>query len=344
MARLGGDEFALLVTGARDARALAKHVVDALAAPFEVAGRQLPIASPCGVADAATCDGQADLMMKGSDLAMLRAKVEGRGLVVFEPHLPEERRGRSAIEGGPRAATRSGQMEVCYQPLLETRDEGLSCFEALVRWIHPERGVISPAAFVPVAEEAGLISEIGVWVLKRACREAVTWPAPIRVAVNLSPVQFAHDDLLGDIEPALTQSGPSPERREITEAGLPDAGEANVSILERLRSLGVRVSIDDFGTGGSSLSHLRSFVFDELEIVRRFVERLHDSLKSAAIIAAIVQLGVGMGIDTTAEGIETETQVAAVSKRGCSEVQGCLVGRPLQAGAARELIRKILGI
>ena len=344
IARLGGDEFAVLTLedgrpGA--SRARGERIVEALSRPFEIDGKQFAIGASCGVAHASDCGREADVLMKASDLAMYRAKAEGRGrAVVFEPRLLEEQHQRSAIELGLRRAVQEGQMEVYYQPLIETKGKTLSCFEALVRWNHPEMGIVSPAAFIPIAEETGLIDEIGTWVLREACREAAGWGAPIRVAVNLSPAQFAHPDLIGTIEGALRDSGLPAQRLEleITESGLLDAGERNVGIMKAIRALGVRVSIDDFGTGYSSMSYLQNFVFDKLKIDRRFVECLDASPNSAAIINAIVQLGVNIGIDTTAEGIETEAQFAAVVQHGCSEVQGYLLSRPLPAGQARAFI------
>ena len=277
---------------------------------------------------------------------MHRAKAEGRGRVAtFEPHLLEEQRERSTIEIDLARALRQGEMEVHYQPLIETDGRRLSCFEALVRWNHPERGMIAPGLFIPIAEEIGLINEIGLWVLGEACREAAGWPAPLRVAVNLSPSQFAHEGLIADIEETLRVTGLEPGRLEleITEMGLLDAGERNVAILEAIRGLGVRVSIDDFGTGYSSMSYLQNFVFDKLKIDRRFIERLDEGASSAAIVDAIVGLSASMGIATTAEGIETEAQLAAVLRHGCSEVQGYLVSRPLRARDARAFIARTLG-
>ena len=344
VARLGGDEFAVLALedGRREAgREIAGRIVAALSRPFEVADRQMRIGASCGVARASFCGGQAEILMKASDLAMYRAKAEGRSRVVlFEPHLLEAQRERSAIEVGLRRAIELGEMEVHYQPLLRAKNGELACLEALARWNHPERGAIPPMAFIPIAEESGLINEIGLWVLREACREAVGWPAPLRVAVNLSPTQFAHDDLIGNIRAVLEETGLAPDRLEleVTETGLLDAGERNMAILEAIRALGVRVSIDDFGTGYSSMSYLQTFVFDKLKIDRRFVECLDDSPKSAAIVNAIVQLGIEIGVDTTAEGVETEAQFTAVVEQGCSEVQGYLLSRPLSAADARAFI------
>ena len=346
VARLGGDEFAVLTmrNGRADAGvALGERIVAALREPFVVAGRHLRIGVSCGLACARDCGGEAEALMKASDLAMYRAKAEGRCRVaVFEPRLLEEQRERSAVEIDLARAIRQGEMEVYYQPLVETDGQRLSCFEALVRWNHPERGVVLPALFIPVAEETGLINEIGLWVLREACREAAGWPAPLRVAVNLSPSQFAHEGLIGAIEDALRSSGLAPERLEleIAETGLLVAGDGNVAILEAIRALGVRVSVDDFGTGYSSMSYLQSFVFDKLKIDRRFIERLDDGAGSAAIVDAIVGLSTSMGIDTTAEGIETEAQLAAVIRHGCSEVQGYLVSHPLTASDARAFIAR----
>ena len=348
VARLGGDEFAVLLAAggaAGGGLALARRIVEAVSEPFEVEGLTLRIGASCGVAPLADCDPEVEAVMKAADLAMYQAKAEGRGRVaLYEARLLEEQRARSAVEMDLGRAIELGQMEVYYQPLVRTTDKQLSCFEALVRWNHPERGIISPGLFIPIAEETGVINQIGLWVLEEACREAASWPVPLRIAVNLSPVQFAHDDLIDNLRRVLAATGLPPQRLEleITESGLLDAGDRNVAILEAIRDLRIRVSIDDFGTGYSSMSYLQNFVFDKLKIDRRFVEQLSESANSAAIVDAIVRLSAAMGIDTTAEGIETEDQLAAVVGHGCSEVQGYLVSRPLRAADARAFIEDMM--
>ena len=350
IARLGGDEFAALVAEDGEegrAMALGQAIVDALTRPFNEGS--LPpsqVGASVGVAKAELCDFRPDTLMKAADLAMYRAKSSGRGRVVaYEPRLLEEQRERSALEVELRRALELEQFDVYYQPLLDAKSKKLSCFEALVRWHHPEKGTISPAMFIPVAEETGLIHQLGAWVLHRACADAVSWTEPVRLAVNLSPEQFRQPDLAGTIVDALEKTGLDPDRLEveITESCLLDAGEKNVAILSAIRELGVRVAIDDFGTGYSSMSYLQNFVFDKLKIDRRFVSDLDSNAKTSAIINAIVQLGTTIGISTTAEGIETQAQLEAVIAHGCSEVQGFLIRAPMPMHETNGFIRSNSG-
>ena len=347
IARLGGDEFAALILedgNPERGKLLADKVVATLQEPFLIDEQLFQIGASCGVARASLCEGRAELIMKASDLAMYRAKLGGRGrTVVYEPRLLEEQRERSTTEIELRRAVTSGMLQVFYQPLIKARTKQLTCFEALVRWEHPVRGFISPEVFIPIAEETGLIHELGAWVLQQACAEAATWPNGIRVAVNLSPVQFRHPDLLATIAGTLVATGLEPHRLEleITESGLLEAGDRNTHILSAIRDLGIRVSIDDFGTGYSTMSYLQNFVFDKLKIDRRFVQGLDTGPNSAAIINAITKLSAEIGIETTAEGIETEDQFSVVLNSGCSEVQGYLFSRPLKVEAAREFISEM---
>lgn len=341
LARLGGDEFAALIAegGVRGrAEELGQAVVDTMLEPFTREMQQpFQIGASVGVARADLCGFRGDTLMKAADLAMYRAKADGRGRVVsFEQRLLDEQRERSMLEVDLRRGIDLGQFEVYYQPLLDAKTKQISCFEALLRWHHPEKGMISPAVFIPAAEEAGFINQLGAWVLRQACRDAASWSEPVRVAVNISPVQFRHPDLTGTIVDALKASDLDPSRLEveITESCLLDAGEKNVSILSSIRELGVRVAIDDFGTGYSSMSYLQSFVFDKLKIDRRFISQIENNANTAAIINAIVQMGTTIGISTTAEGIETEAQLDAVISHGCSELQGFLLSVPMPADEA----------
>ena len=337
-ARLGGDEFAALV--AEDgvegkAMEIARAIIDTLGEPFEWSGQTpLQIGASVGAAPADVCDFTVETLMKAADLAMYRAKSDGRCRAIeFDPRLLEQQRERSLLEVELRRAIELGEFEVHYQPLLDAQTRDLSCFEALVRWRHPEKGLMAPGTFIPAAEESGLINALGAWVLRRACADAAAWSQPVRVAVNLSPEQFRHPDLISTITDALAKAGLEPDRLEveITESCLLDAGEKNVAILCAIRELGVRVAIDDFGTGYSSMAYLQNFVFDKLKIDRRFVSDLDSNSNTSAIINAIVQLGTTIGIKTTAEGIETEAQLQAVISHGCSEVQGFLLSEPIPA-------------
>ena len=344
MARLGGDEFAALLLADGDPKAgetCGQRIVQSLGQPMLLDHLQVRIGASCGVAYSSLCGSQPDILMKAADLAMYRAKIAGRGQVVtFEPKILEEQRERSYLEIGLRGAIDRAEFEVHYQPLLDAKTRKISCFEALLRWQHPERGMISPAVFIPIAEETGIINELGAWVFGQACRDALAWPEHLRVAVNLSPEQFRHPGLLGTIRDAVVGSGLEPSRLEveITESCLLGAGFDTVAILSALRDLGVRVAIDDFGTGYSSMSYLQKFVFDKLKIDRRFVSDLDANPNTAAIIDAIVQLGSTIGISTTAEGVETEAQLKAVISHGCTEVQGYLFSAPMSAESTRTFI------
>ena len=345
VARLGGDEFAVLLHEEAELRRVSEigqAILEVLSQPFELDGQELRLGASCGMARASSCGNQADVLLDASSLAMRRAKADGRGRVtMFEPYLLEAHRERSALEVELRAALWQGELEVYYQPLIRADNRELTCFEALVRWNHPSRGLLLPAVFIPIAEETGLINEIGLWVLRQACREALGWPSRLHVAVNLSPVQINHPDLLSDIRKALEETSLEPDRLEleITEAGLLGAGERTVAVLGEIRSMGVRVAIDDFGTGYSSISYLRGLAFDKLKIDRQFIEHLDRPVNGRTAIEIMVALGASCGIETTAEGVETDAEFAAVSKHGCTEIQGYYVSQPLQAADARAFIK-----
>ncbi|MBM9594574.1 putative bifunctional diguanylate cyclase/phosphodiesterase [Roseitranquillus sediminis] len=336
VARLGGDEFAALIAEdgvANRALERAQQVVETLSEPFENDDEsRWHISASVGVANSELCDFRTDTLMKAADLAMYNAKAAGRGrTVVFEQRLLDEQRERSLLEVDLRRALDREEFTVYYQPLIDASTKKINGFEALVRWHHPEKGLISPGMFVPAAEESGLINRLGAWVLRRACADAAAWVEPVPVSVNLSPEQFRDPDLVSAMKVALERSGLPAERLEveITEGCLLEAGEKNVEILGRIRELGVRVAIDDFGTGYSSMAYLQNFVFDKLKIDRRFISDLNSNANTSAIISAIVQLGTSIGIKTTAEGIETEDQLEAVIAHGCSELQGFLLSVPL---------------
>lgn len=337
IARLGGDEFAVLFPADNDPNAgtqIGQRIVEVLNQPILIDTLQMQIGASCGVAYTSLCGNQPNILIKAADLAMYRAKTTGRGRVVtFEASILEEQRERNFLQVNLMGAIGRGEFAVHYQPLINAQTQQISCFEALARWHHPERGLISPDDFIPIAEETGLINEIGLWVLRTACTAAQTWPAHLCVAVNLSPVQFRQPDLIPIIRQVIAETGIAPHRLEIeiTESCLLDAGEANVNILTAIRDLGIQVAIDDFGTGYSSMSYLQKFVFDKLKIDRRFVSEIDTNPKSGTIIDAIVRLARDIGISTTVEGVETKSQLKAVVTHGCSEVQGFLFSRPMPA-------------
>ncbi len=341
VARLGGDEFAVLLAEGTDhetGEAIAHDVVQALGRPFGFDEQTFQVGASCGIAWLSDCEGSFDLLMKGADLSMYRAKHGGRARhVVYERRMLDEQRERSTLEVDLRRAIEEGSLELRYQPLINAKSQKITSFEALLRWPHPTRGMIMPDDFIPLAEETGLIIPLGAWVLPRACQEAAGWPAEIRVAVNLSPLQFRDENLMPTLLDALETSGLDPRRLEveITELALLKSGKHNFEILSAIRKLGVRVSMDDFGTGYSSMAYLQQFEFDKIKIDRRFVDGLARGPNSAAIIKAIVHLGTNIGIETTAEGIESEDQLVAVTSHGCTELQGYYFSRPLRAADAQ---------
>lgn len=346
VARLGGDEFAVVQTGLSDmdgATRLAARIVAAMAAPFDLAGHQVVIGASVGVS-AAPSDGEdVDELLKKADMALYRAKGDGRGAFhFFERAMDEQLQARRALELDLRRALQDGEFELFYQPLYHLGDERVTGCEALLRWNHPERGMVSPADFIPLAEEIGLIVPLGDWVLRNACAEAARWPDHVRLAVNLSPAQFRDRSLVATVVSALAASGLPAHRLEleITESVLLQDNAANMTMLHDLKALGVRISMDDFGTGYSSLSYLRSFPFDKIKIDQTFVrDILHDS-DALAIIKAVLDLGASMGVVTTAEGVETQAQLDALRGQGCAEIQGYFISRPAPAAD----IAKMLGV
>jgi len=346
VARLGGDEFAVVQTGLRDmggATRLAGRIVEAMSAPFDLQGHQVVIGASVGVA-AAPSDGEdADELLKKADMALYRAKADGRGAFhFFERAMDEQLQARRALELDLRRALQAGEFELFYQPLYHLGDERVTGCEALLRWRNPERGMVSPADFIPLAEEIGLIVPLGEWVLRTACAEAANWPAHVRLAVNLSPAQFRDRGLVRTVVSALAASGLAAHRLEleITESVLLQDSQANMTMLHDLKALGVRISMDDFGTGYSSLSYLRSFPFDKIKIDQTFVRDILEDSDAMAIIKAVLDLGSSMGIVTTAEGVETLEQLNALRGQGCAEIQGYFISRPAPAAE----IAKLLGV
>jgi diguanylate cyclase (GGDEF)-like protein len=343
-ARLGGDEFALIiqfVEDSREAAAIAARVVKLMAEPMEVDGHRIHIGTSVGIALAPSDGQEVESLLKNADTALYRAKSDGRGNYhFFERSMDDSLQYRRMLEHGLRGALARHELRLMYQPLVDLKTNRICCFEALLRWDHPEHGTISPTKFIPVAEETGLISSIGKWVLDEACKAAAKWPKDVRIAVNLSPAQFKQRGLFDYVISALDEAGLRAQRLEleVTESLLLAETDATLQTLHRLHELGVRISMDDFGTGYSSLSYLRSFPFDKIKIDRTFVAGLKPGDESAAIIRAVVGLGHSLGMSITAEGIETEAELEVVREQGCDEVQGFLFSPPLPASGVAVLV------
>ncbi len=337
VARLGGDEFAIIqaaVTDTADVIELAERIRDAIRKPMMIDRHELAVDTSIGIALAPRDGAEPDKLLKHADLALYGVKADGRGAYrFFEAEMDERANARRTLETDLRQAIEHGQLELNYQPLVTIQDGSISGFEALLRWRHPSRGAISPAEFVPLAEESGLIHRIGEWVLRTACSQAVSWPAETRVSVNVSPVQFRNQGLALIVASALAESG-LPARRlelEITEAVLMRDDEIALSILEQLQQLGVRIALDDFGTGYSSLSYLQRFPFDKIKIDRSFINDIAAPEGSLSIVQAIVALARARNMTTTAEGVETPAQLDVLRACGCTELQGYLVCPPQPA-------------
>lgn len=339
--RFGGDEFVVLQTGTphhEDAKLLAQRLSATLNEPFEIDGHRIDIGASVGIAIAPNDGTDADQLLKKADMALYAAKKLGGGdHHFFAAAMEEAAQERRALELDLREALASQQFTLNFQPLVDLRTGQITTCEALVRWKHPVRGNVSPAEFIPVAEETGLIVALGEWVLNRACVEAATWPKGVKVAVNLSPVQFKDRNLAMQVVTALAKSG-LPARRlelEVTERLLLEDSEGTLATMEELKNLGVSLSLDDFGTGYSSLNYLRKFPFQKIKIDQCFIRDREDEREAKAIIGAIASLGAGLDKIVVAEGIETEEQRKLVTAQGVHEGQGYLFGRPMTADAIR---------
>ncbi|MCK1721649.1 PAS-domain containing protein [Bradyrhizobium sp. 141] len=345
VARLGGDEFAVLQRGPQpqSAEKLARRLVEIIGHPPPLESQSIHVGVSVGIAIAPDHGLDADELMKCADLALYQAKAKGRGAYqLFEPEMEEEARSRHVLERDLRGALEAREFHLVFQPQMRLDSSELTGFEALLRWKHPSRGFVSPAEFIPIAEENGLIVPIGEWVLRSACATAASWP-DVSVAVNLSPVQFRSRGLVAMVTSALAEAGLPPQRLEleVTETALLDDSEATIEILHQLRALGVRVSLDDFGVGYSSLSYLRKFPFDRIKIDRSFVGTLGESPESVAIVRTIASLGSVLGVETTAEGVETEEQLDFVRECGCTAVQGYYFGKPCPASEVGRTIETL---
>ena len=340
--RLGGDEFAVVQFAKGDpaaATALAQRLIDLLSRPFLIDGQVLNIGTSVGIALHPQDGAELPDLVRSADLALYRAKSEGRGTYrFFETEMDTRMQRRRLLELELRGALAMRQFHLLYQPQVDVGTGAVSGFEALIRWTHPVRGIVSPAEFIPLAEETGLIVPIGEWVLREACREAAGWPGAPFLSVNLSPVQFRSPGLVDAVRAACAATGFDPRRLEleITESVLLTDSDGTLATLRALKALGVRIAMDDFGTGYSSLSYLRSFPFDKIKIDRSFVRDVTEGGETAAIVRAIIGLGRSLGMRITVEGVETHEQLEHLRAEGCDQVQGYLTGRPLAPEAAVE--------
>jgi diguanylate cyclase (GGDEF)-like protein/PAS domain S-box-containing protein len=347
VARLGGDEFAIVLVGSElrvaETSALANRLSEAISAPCTIQDHQLIIGATLGISVAPDDGSDPDQLLKNADMALYRAKGDGRGSYrFFEAGMDGRAQARRFLELDLRTAISRGEFEVYYQPLLDIKTNNIICFEALLRWNHPQRGLSLPSEFISLAEETGLIIPIGDWVLRTACADAARWPRDVRVAVNISPAQFKSRNLVASVSTALSAAGLAANRLEleITESVLLQDTEATLATLHKLRALGLRISMDDFGTGYSSLSYLRSFPFDKIKIDRSFVSELAVRGDSMAIVRAVTGLGRSLGISTTAEGVETSEQLALLRSEGCNEVQGYLFSPARPAAEVDKMLSK----
>jgi diguanylate cyclase (GGDEF)-like protein/PAS domain S-box-containing protein len=344
VARLGGDEFAIVQTGIDDlddVMMLVGRIFQAIRAPYQCLGHQVTTDASIGIALAPRDGSDIDQILKNADLAMYAAKAAGRRTYrFFEADMEAEVRARRSLEMDLRQALVDGGFEVYYQPCLDLQTNAITGCEALVRWRHPQRGMISPAEFIPLAEDTGLINQLGEWVLTTACKEAASWPGHVRLAVNVSPVQFRSGTLALKVMTTLADTGLAASRLEleITEAVLIRDDEAALAVLHDLRALGVRIALDDFGTGYSSLSYLQRFPFDKIKIDRCFITDIAEPEGSSSIVRAVVNIAADRHMTTTAEGVETEQQRDLLRELGCSEMQGYLFSPPKPAADIRPLL------
>jgi diguanylate cyclase (GGDEF)-like protein len=347
VARLGGDEFAILQMSSSQpisSTQLAERIIDIVGQPHNIDGHDVTVGASVGIAIARPGEMNTESLLKSADLAMYSAKSEGRGTFrIFDPQMDAIVQTRRSLERDMRTSLAQGGFELYYQPLVNLQTKRVTAFEALMRWHHKERGSVPPSEFIPVAEDMGLIIQLGEWALRRACMEAMEWPDDIRVSVNLSSLQFSKGNLVATVVSALASSGLPATRLEleITESVLLEKSERNIAILGQLRELGVRISMDDFGTGYSSIGYLRSFPFDKIKIDQSFVRDLLVDEGSLAIVRAIAGLGVSFGMTTTAEGVETEEQMRCLNLEGCVEVQGYLYSKPVPTSEIGKVLAKL---
>jgi len=337
IARMGGDEFVIVqsaIADPADATSLAQRVIRLMSEPYDLDGQQAVIGASIGIAVGPGDGSSADKLLRNADLALYRAKGDGRGTFrFFEPAMDLQMQTRRIMEQELRKALPAGEFELYYQPVVNLVSNEISGFEALLRWNHPTKGMIAPATFIPLSEEIGFIVPLGEWVIRQACAAAARWPGDLRVAVNISAVQFRSAGLMQVIVGALANSGLDPTRLEIeiTETVLLESKETTLDVLHQLRALGVRIAMDDFGTGYSSLTYLQCFPFDKIKIDRSFVKDIAENTGSLNIVRAVAALANGMGMTATAEGVETREQLDRITSEGCTEMQGFLFSQPLPA-------------
>jgi diguanylate cyclase (GGDEF)-like protein len=339
VARIGGDEFALIHVGDfkdEDVAARARQIIDLIGQPFLACGQRLELGASIGIALGPDDGNTADELIQDAALAMRRVKELGRGTYIFyEKELNARMQARHRAETELRDALQHEQFELYFQPIIDLQRFEIEGAEALLRWHHPERGMVSPSEFIPLAEDCGVIDELGAWVIRNACLAAAKWPGNITVAINLSPVQFDNPGLVRTVAAALAETGLQPSRLEleITESVLLHDSAVNIAVLVELSDLGVSIALDDFGTGYSSLSYLRRFSFDRIKIDHSFVRDITRNDGSLKIVRAIVMLAHSLGLGVTAEGVETDEQLAAVRGEGCDAVQGYYTGAPAPLAA-----------
>ena len=346
LARLGGDEFAILLSAIQSneqVEAVARQIIEAVAAPFSVDQNVITTGISIGIAIGPDHGNSADALLVAADLALYSVKVGARGTYrIFEKRMNDDVNSRREIELQLREALTNGGLDVHYQPIVDLHNYSITGFEALMRWPHPSKGMISPAKFIPVAEECGLIDALGHWILVEACNRAKQWPVDMRVSVNVSPIQLAKPDFVATVQSVLTTTGLDPHRLvlECTETIFIEDSEKMLSTLHKLKQIGVQIALDDFGTGYSSLSYLRSFPFDIVKIDRSFVSDLDASTSSSVIVQAVILIAGSLGIKTVAEGIETEAQLKLLKLLGCNDVQGYLLGKPAPASEIGKLVEQ----
>jgi predicted signal transduction protein with EAL and GGDEF domain len=343
VARLGGDEFAIVqtcVANAADVTDLVERVYRTIRQPSHCLGHQITADASIGIAMAPGDGDDIDELIKNADLAMYDAKADGRRTFrFFEARMDEQARARRMFEYDLRQAIADGGFEIHYQPLVDLCSGEITGCEALLRWRHPERGMVSPGEFIPVAEDTGLITQLGEWTLSAACAEAASWPAEVMLAVNVSPIQFKSPGFALVVAAALASSGLSARQLEleITEAVLIRDDDETLALLHQIRAMGVRIALDDFGTGYSSLSYLQRFPFDKIKIDRSFVSDVTLPEGSAVIVQAVVKIASARGMTTTAEGVETEQQRDLLAAFGCTQMQGYLFSPAIAPAALRDL-------
>src|SRR5215213_7138771 len=347
VARLSGDEFGMIIDGKQPeaGKALAEKLAQTLSDEFVIDGKSVRTGVTTGISVFPHHGSDAASLLANSGAALFRAKQKSRGSIsIFAPEMDQQIRDRRVLHQDLSMAIRNGELSLHYQPQAASGATVASSkiigFEALARWMHPVRGFVSPGEFIPLAEESGLIVEMGVWILREACREAASWPVPLQIAVNLSPAQFMHGDVVSLVHSILLETGLAPDRLEleITEGVLIEDFERGLALLRRLKALGVRISMDDFGSGYSSLSYLQAFPFDKIKIDRAFVMNLGRNPQSAAIVRAVIDLGHGLEMSIVAEGVETQEQLSFLSDEGCDAVQGYFLGRPQPIGHYHALV------